>query len=211
MDYFTFSTGLWYRVDLDYKTKVYSEVEALERFTGLPDADPDTDEAGYNLMAAEAIDGLCLDRKFVFDGGPDKMEICDILTRNACLVHVKQRGSSSTLSHLFAQGVNSAERLLLDEEFRRQAREVIVSEEPSFADVLPLDRPRDPRSFRIVFVVITRSERQTPLTLPFFSVVGLRAAAARLRAFGFQISVGAVKEGVGTVPDGQDVSDVTTI
>ena len=42
--------------------------------------------------------------------------------------------------------------------------------------------------------MITRSERKTPLTLPFFSVVSLRAAAERLRAFGFAVSVAEVHE-----------------
>jgi len=137
---------------------------------------------------------LCLDKKLVFDGGPDRMEICDVLTREGGFIHVKQRGSSSTLSHLFAQGVNSAERLLQDHEFRRQARDVIEREDPSFVDVLPADRPQDPRAFEITFAVITRSRRPTPLTLPFFSVVSLRAAATRLRAFGFRVSVAEIHE-----------------
>ena len=158
-------------------------------------------------MAASALDALCLDKKLVFDGGPDRMEICDVLTRDGNLIHVKQRGASSTLSHLFLQGINSAERLLQDDDFRRQAREVITRENAAFGDVLPAGRPGDPSAFEITYAVITRSTRQTPLTLPFFSLVSLRAAANRLRAFGFRISVCEVHERVGTPttsPDGSD-------
>jgi uncharacterized protein (TIGR04141 family) len=190
---YVLSAGQWFRVDLDYKTKVYADVEALQRLDGLPDADPGTDEPTYNLKAAEAIGGLCLDQKFVFDGGPDKIEICDILKPDATLIHVKQRGSSSTLSHLFNQGVNSAERLLLDSDFRRKARAVAARENPAFANVLPETRPQAP-DHQIAFVVITRSERATPLTLPFFSVVSLRAAARHLDGFGFRVAVAAVRE-----------------
>jgi len=43
-------------------------------------------------------------------------------------------------------------------------------------------------------VVLTRSDRDTPLTLPFFSVVSLRSAAMRLRALGYRVSATAVKE-----------------
>lgn len=190
---YVLSTGDWFRVDLDYRDKVEADVRALPLITGLPDADPGTDEDAYNVKAAQALGALCLDKRLVYDDGPDKMEICDILTRDAGLIHVKHRGSSSTLSHLFAQGVNSAERLLLDQDFRDQARTVTEREDPSFRDVLPATRPLA-SDHEISFVVITRSTRTTPLTLPFFSIVSLRAAAARLQGYGFPVSVAAVRE-----------------
>ncbi len=186
--------GDWFRINLNFKQRVYDEADALDRRDGLPFADHGTDEDTYNLQAAETTDALCLDKKLVFDGGPDRMEVCDLLTRDGGFIHVKQRGSSSTLSHLFTQGLNSAERFLQDHEFRRQAREVVAREDPSFVGVLPADRPRDPHSFEVTFAVITRSTRQTPLTLPFFSVVSLCAAARRLRAFGFRVSVAEIHE-----------------
>jgi uncharacterized protein (TIGR04141 family) len=185
--------GQWFRVDLAYKEQVYADVEALAKLEGLPDADAGSGEDAYNVKAATALGGLCLDRKLVYDGGPDKMEICDILTNARQMIHVKQRGSSSTLSHLFLQGLNSAERLLADEEFRKQARDVIEAENPTFVDLVPVARP-DPANYEVGFVVITRSERSTPLTLPFFSVVSLRAATRALRGFGYGVSVAAVKE-----------------
>ena len=190
---YVLSGGQWFRVDLAYKEQVYADVEALSRLEGLPDADAGSNEDAYNVKAAVALAGLCLDKKLVYDGGPDKMEICDILTSARQLVHVKQRGSSSTLSHLFLQGFNSAERLLYDEEFRRQARDVIQAENPKFVDCIPLARP-DPANYEVSFVVITRSERSTPLTLPFFSVVSLRSSTRALRGFGYRVSVAAVKE-----------------
>ena len=39
-----------------------------------------------------------------------------------------------------------------------------------------------------------RGNRDTPLTLPFFSLVSLRAAAARLAGYGFRVSIAAVQE-----------------
>ncbi len=189
---YVLSAGDWFRVDLDYRKKVEAEVNALPRLTGLPDADPGTDEAQYNLKAAKALGALCLDKKLIYDG-PDKMEICDILTRQGGLIHVKHRGSSSTLSHLFAQGVNSADRLLLDQDFRDEARTVIKREDSSYENVLPASRPT-PSDHEISFVVITRSARNTPLTLPFFSVVSLRAAASQLKGYDFRVSIAAVRE-----------------
>jgi len=190
---YVLSTGDWFRVENDYRKRVEAEVEKLPRFKGLPDADYGTDEDRYNLKAAKAIGGLCLDKKFVFEQGHDKMEICDVLAADGTLIHVKQRGSSSTLSHLFSQGLNSAERLLLDDVFRDKARKVVKKVNAGWLDKLPASGD-DARDHEVTFAVITRSERKTPLTLPFFSVVSLRAAAERLKAFGFDVSIAQVQE-----------------
>lgn len=190
---YALSGGEWFRINRDFKDRVYDAVGKLGRLEGLPDADAGTSEDAYNVKAATALGALCLDKKLVYEDGPDKMEICDILTRGGGLIHVKHRGSSSTLSHLFAQGVNSAERLLQDGDFRQNARAVAASTNVEFSEVLPAARP-DPGSHEIGFVVITRSDRATPLTLPFFSLVSLRAAASRLQGYGFRVAVAAVKE-----------------
>jgi uncharacterized protein (TIGR04141 family) len=192
---YVLSGGDWFRVNLEFKQRVEEDVARLtvERDGWLPEADAGTSEDAYNVKATAAIDGLCLDRKLVSEGGPDKMEICDILTRDGGLIHVKHRGSSSTLSHLFAQGLNSAERLFQDGDFRRKAREIVAAESADFAEVIPEGRP-NPGDHEVTFVVITRSTRETILTLPFFSVVSLRAAARSLRGFGFPVSIAAVRE-----------------
>lgn len=190
---FVLSTGDWFRVNLAYRDEVYADVKALPTYDGLPDAEIGTDEGSYNATAASHIDGLCLDKKLVYDGGPDSMEICDIFTRSAGLIHVKLRGSSSTLSHLFSQGVNSAERLLLDADFRAAMRAVVAATDGGFESLVPTSRP-DPADHEITFAVITRSTRDTPLTLPFFSVVSLRAAARQLDGYGFRVSVAAIPE-----------------
>ncbi|MDO8213985.1 DUF6119 family protein [Conexibacter sp. CPCC 206217] len=190
---YVLSDGDWFRVDLDYRTRLEAEVRALPLFHGMPDAAPGSNEDAYNLEAARAMGAVCLDKRFVYDGGPDKMEICDLLTRDGALIHVKHRGSSATLSHLFSQGVNSAERLLTDEDFRKKAATVIQRESNGNGPSWPLHRPR-PEDYEIVFAVITRSTRRTPLTLPFFSVVSLRAAAKTLQGFGFKVSTVAVRE-----------------
>lgn len=191
---YVLSAGEWFRVDRDYRSRVEAEVEALPKCTDLPDAELGTDEDTYNKKAAVALEALCMDKQLVYDGGPDKMEVCDVLTQDGRFIHVKLRGSSSTLSHLFAQGTNSAERLLTDEQFREKARALAAALDPAYSDVIPLERPQNAADHEVTFAVITRSKRETPLTLPFFSVVSLRAAAQRLSAFGFRVSVAAVPE-----------------
>jgi len=190
---YVLSAGEWFRVDLTYRDQVYADVNALPIFSGLPDASAGTREDAYNTLAAAHLGALCLDKQLVRDADGDSIEICDIFTRSGGLIHVKMRGSSSTLSHLFTQGTNSAERLLLDPYFRASARKVIHSSDPSFEALVLSGRP-DPAQHEVTFAVITRSTRSTPLTLPFFSVVSLRAAARTLDAYGFPVSVAAVQE-----------------
>jgi uncharacterized protein (TIGR04141 family) len=191
---FVLSGGRWFRVNRNFKERILNEVSDLTHFQGLPTADVGTTEDAYNQKAADALGAACMDKKFVFDASPDKMEICDLLTPTGAMIHVKHRGASSTLSHLFAQGVNSAERLLGDAEFRRQARQVVSAVNGDFADVITEERP-DPSRREVVFAVITRSSRDTPLTLPFFSVLSLRNAVRRLRALGCPVSVAEIREG----------------
>jgi uncharacterized protein (TIGR04141 family) len=191
---YVLSGGDWFRVNLDFKERVLEELGILTTLMeGLPQADAQTTEAAYNAKAATSLNALCLDTKLVRDGGPDSIEICDILTREGGFIHVKHRGSSATLSHLFAQGINSAERFLQDAGFREKAREIAAAENPEFAALFSEGRP-DAADHEITFAVITRSSRDTLLTLPFFSIVSLRAAALRLRAMGFRVSVASVRE-----------------
>jgi uncharacterized protein (TIGR04141 family) len=190
---FVLTGAQWFRVDVDYKNKIYKQVNALKKLAGLPKADATGGEKAYNVKAAAELGALCLDRKLIQDSGPDKIELCDILTLQGGLIHVKPRGSSSTLSHLFNQGLNSATRLFVDQEFRSKARALAASEDQAYADVLPADR-FDAAKHEISFVIITRSKRNTPLTLPFFSVVSLATAATYLQGYGYTVSIAAVQE-----------------
>jgi len=194
---YVLSGGEWFKVSLDFKDRVYSEIGLYTRELAiLPGADAGTTEDAYNVKAAGDLGGLCLDKRFIYDGGPDRMEICDVLTREGGFIHVKNRGASSTLSHLFAQGLNSAERFLLDADFRSRARDLLAADDPAFIEFFS-DRQPDPGAHEVTFAVITRSTRDTPLTLPFFSVVSLRSVATRLRAMGFPVSIAAVREADG--------------
>lgn len=191
---YALSAGQWYRVSLAFKEDVYAFVKALPAVdAALPDADLGTDEAAYLAKAAQVTGALSLDQQLVRNAVPDPVEICDLLTSDGVLLHCKKRGKSSTLSHLFAQGVTSAELLMQDAAFRAEARDIAGRLDASFADVLPRDRPsRD--DHEVGYVVITRSRRDSPLTLPFFSLVSLRAAAQRLDALGFRVSASAIEE-----------------
>jgi len=76
-------------------------------------------EGDYNVRASEDNDLLLLDKQaFIFDGYRNRIESCDLATKNGDLIAVKKMTSSATLSHLFAQGSVSAKLLKLDTRYR---------------------------------------------------------------------------------------------
>ena len=191
---YVLSAGEWFWVNQSYADEITEYARGLPTLEiDLPECEPGMKEDEYNAAAAEATGCLCLDRQFVKDSVPDRVEICDLLSPKGQLVHVKKRGASSTLGHLFNQGLNSAEWLFEEPAFRAEARQIATALNPEIGAVLPEGQP-EPSDYEVAFVVISRSNRDSPLTLPFFSLVSLRNVARRLRRLGFQVSVKKVPE-----------------
>ncbi len=115
-------------------------------------------------------------------GGHSSIEFCDLLTAEKHLVFIKRYSGSQQLSHLFAQGVVSAELFVQDAAFREKLN-----------DKLPVghklantaDRPHA-EDYEVVFAIISKSKN--PLDIPFFSKVSLRAARKRLEAYGYRVT-----------------------
>jgi uncharacterized protein (TIGR04141 family) len=186
--------GQWYEVSASFADEVIRFAQSLSELDlPLPDAAEAIREDEYNRHAAEALGALNMDTRLVRRPTGDRIELCDLLTRERQLLHVKKRGSSSTLSHLFSQGVVSAELLAREEPFRTAARSTVAELDGHFADVIP-DSRLDRDGWEVGFVVLTRSQRKTRLTLPFFSLVNLRSAVLRLQDLGYRVSVRQVNE-----------------
>jgi uncharacterized protein (TIGR04141 family) len=192
---YVLSGGDWYRISKTYRDRVDERVGKLSKLrVGLPPASVEETEAEYNHRAAKAIDGLCLDGKTIGVGGVDRVELCDVLKKDGVFIHVKKRGRSSTLSHLFAQGVTAADLLLNDEEFRKDAVALATAENKNFAKAVPASLG-ERESIKVAYVILSRSKRKDrPFGLPFFSLVSLQAAARTLRNAGITVYVQEIKE-----------------
>ena len=187
------NVGKWYKVAADFTQIVNDD------FASTPDSSvklldyAHDNEGAYNRAAATALAGsFCMDNDpILHGGGQSRIEFCDILTADKRLLHVKRYSGSAQLSHLFAQGVVSAELFVGDEEFRRKLNDKLPAGN-KLAN--PAARP-SPEDYEVVFAIISKS--LNPLNLPFFSKVSLRNARRRLRGYGFRVS----KLKVGTVGD----------
>jgi uncharacterized protein (TIGR04141 family) len=127
--------GLWYLMDEDYASQLRVRVrEIFNRSwnTTLPPWEykdgKKVDESKYNKAAAEAIGGLNLDCQLIrTTQNKHGFEASDILAPDGAMIHVKKADASAPLSHLFAQGHNSAHSLMYDNEAREKFRELVAS------------------------------------------------------------------------------------
>ncbi len=182
---FVFSNGEWYQVAATFADRVNQFFnEMTQCCLDLPDyTDGDKDEGGYNKRVAASIANLLhFDKDLVsFKGERGRVEFCDLLTTDRQLLHVKKRGYSSNLSHLFFQGYVSAEALLEDPNFRRQIRETLGEDQ---LHLVPETKPT-PSDYEIVYALI----HDGPQTVPFFSKVSLQATCRQLHRMGYKTSL----------------------
>lgn len=183
---FLLSGGSWYRVApafVDVVSRYVRRIPATR--VVLPEYDDDSEE-GYNkrVVRGNRRELALMDRKNIpYGGGPSRIEFCDLYSRSRAMVHVKRYQGSSVLSHLFAQGVVSAQAFLRSSEFRKKVNEKL----PDSHKLGNTERRPRADSYEVAYAVISRSAR--PLELPFFSKVNLRHAAEQLQTLGFSVTL----------------------
>jgi uncharacterized protein (TIGR04141 family) len=178
----------WFRIADSYLAEVDEAIQNIDQIDNaafLPPIEVGQKEAEYNLAAANS-DRLCLDKN-LFTGlpGTSSVEVCDLLTRQREFIVVKRYNGSSTLSHMFAQALVSAE-LFND---LRQYREFVTQQVPNDWPVLfDVDTP-DKRAISFVYAIAGASGGELVNVLPFFSKVNLRHSVRAIKRMNFQVKV----------------------
>ncbi len=193
---YVLSAGDWFRVEKTYAAYIKKKLQRHVKKDVLPDAVPDEAEAVYNARIAPLIGAALLDRKILkAEEAKTGIESCDLLLKDGQFVHVKRKTRSSTLSHLFAQGLVSAEVFLRDEKYRSDLRDAVQALLPALVKVLPPVVGRPPaQNFGIVYAVISKTKSGIAKDLPFFSQVNFVRTADRLVALGFPVTLTHVPE-----------------
>lgn len=188
---YVLSGGLWYQVDVKLADEVKNFFEETARID-LPPAKAGENEETYNSRIAVAgnTDLLCLDRKLIKPAGSTSgIEVCDFISREKHFIHVKNKTSSSRLSHLFNQGTVAARVLILDNQSRDKVRDKIKeveleTEQTGYESILPSSTEEfQPATFTFVYAVISTGNNPK---LPFFSLVSFRQAARDLHLLGYK-------------------------
>lgn len=185
--------GAFFAIDRDYLRDLNDYVDCLpEPSVRLTASEEGMHEDEYNERAVAGLNGqgLLLDRQLVtVSSVTTTIEICDILTKNGCLIHVKRDLGSSDLSHLFAQGYVSAELLQTSPEFRLAARDTIERQPNGDQFQMFGPDPLDTTRFEVVYAIIAKwRNRALAKALPFFSKINLRRTAQQLTSRGFRVS-----------------------
>jgi uncharacterized protein (TIGR04141 family) len=185
---FALSHGEWFEIDQNYVRQVNDELNLIPEHPTLvlPQANIGEREPVYLERATAEANGVfdLLDQKTVtYGGGHSSIEICDLLSVDRNLIHVKAKTKSSTLSHLFAQGLVSAQHLR-DVRFRRLARNECTTHGHIF----------DTEDFKtsdhaVTFAIITAATNDIKEALPFFSKQSLANAARELRNMQYTVYV----------------------
>ncbi|MAF28864.1 MAG: hypothetical protein CL820_09875 [Croceicoccus sp.] len=187
---YVFSGGRWYQIDQNLAKEVQEFFDATSK-VDMPAAEADETEETYNKRVAGLdADMVCLDRRLIKPtGATSKIEACDFLGRERQLIHVKDKTSSSRLSHLFSQGTVSARVLATDPPSRDSVRNEVIAVQAEtgqtgYEDIIPNSGNDFTRGdFTVVYSVIAASDKPK---LPFFSLVSFRQAARELHALGYK-------------------------
>lgn len=185
------NNGKWYRIDGDYKSSIESRFSKIPLYpTEFPEYFKGEYEGPYNQRVVEMNSSteLLLDKKTIYYGGRgSQVELCDILCKDGTFIHVKHYQGSSTLSHLFNQGLVSARLVKADPSFRKCAQVVLDKIEPN---CFKLERDSVKQ---VVFAIISKYDAVRP-EIPFFSKVALDAVCSQLAAMDIDVALARIKE-----------------
>jgi len=180
--------GEWYFIETSFIQKLDNSLAPyfVNHHSFLHECD-EVKEDAYNIsITATNSAVICLDKKNIAPKGQRQVEPCDLISRigdKVHLVHVKISTRSSSLSHLFNQGVNSIELLRMEESSRDKLKELIEND-PDICNLI------DRGDFSVTYGIITKKEanRQSK-NLPIFSRISLLRAVNTLKMMGIQCTV----------------------
>jgi uncharacterized protein (TIGR04141 family) len=174
----------------DFLAEVNEEIGALRPCAlVLPDSQPMWQEKKYNEEASAATGLTLLDRNLIsIPGRTTPIEPCDLMSGDGHLVHVKRHFVSSELSHMFNQGLVSAE-LLMIQGFRDRLRDKLVELGAPDHAARVADNTLRPHDWEVVYAIVGDWRgRELVEVLPFFSKLSLRHVAAELRRMDYRVS-----------------------
>jgi uncharacterized protein (TIGR04141 family) len=195
--------GEWFAVDKDFHASVESDFNKLVSANPFVSSTTKTNEREFIKELNNHKDLLNLDQvKLSPDGMPGaNLEPCDFLSTVKQFIHLKDGHGSAPISHLWNQGVVSAEAFVRDAKFRKDLRSATKARQKKFKKsgfdkILPDGRSKPiPSDFTIVFGIMRgRYKKSATLGIPFFSKISLRAVADRIQLMGYGVEIHLVEK-----------------
>lgn len=184
--------GNWYRIERKFKAQVEAFFNAIPKVSIIGKTECVNEQDLIDDIDAKRADLLKLDKTKINPAGVRyaNLEPCDFLSDKRQFIHLKDGHSSGPISHLWSQGVVSAEAFVSYSDFRKKLRAKVKSLAGGFEAQLPKSTDRVVRGdYQVVYGIMRKPYADGTIDLPFFSKVSLQAAAERIRQFSIPIAI----------------------
>lgn len=179
--------GKWYRVDNDFVQQINQAYDDFPISKIIfPKCGKGEKEKEYNLRFANTnrqTFALMDAKNISYGGGRSREELCDILVSDGTFIHIKHYRGSSVLSHLFNQGLVSADLVKSEKLFREEAQRVLNKSNPEFNFIITEDSISE-----VAFGIISKYAEERP-NIPFFSKITINHVRRRLERYGIRVSI----------------------
>src|SRR5690606_24574717 len=179
--------GEWYLIARDFIQKLSNELDPLfiDTHIYLHQCEHKREDDYNNSVKDAQQDVICLDKQNISLKGQYRIEPCDLIyVYNGYLelAHIKVSTRSSSLSHLFNQGVNSVE-LLRREEKAQDKLITLVESQPEMQSYIKSG------DFRITYGIISKKRNKKSSGLPIFSRISLLRIVNTLKTLKIPVQV----------------------
>lgn len=185
--------GKWYKISDKFKDKVEEHFNSIDDITVIGPTYCQNEEDLIADILKTRPDLIKLDRTKINPEGvvAGNLEPCDYYSNDKYFIHLKDGESSGPISHLWMQGVVSAEAFVADGEFRRKLKDTVAAIKggSAFLGTLPDGRKRevDRGEYTVVYGIMRHRYVDGSIGIPFFSKVSFMATCDRLRRTGMNI------------------------
>lgn len=184
--------GDWYCVEKKFKKNIEDFYNDIEKVTIVGATTCKNERDLIAEIVATRVDLLKLDQQKINPAGVRyaNLEPCDFFSKDKQFIHLKDGNSSGSISHLWSQGVVSAEAFVSDADFRKKLRKTVKDLGGGFEAGLPKAGEKVTRDdFKVVYGIMRQPYADGTLGLPFFSKVSLQTAVSRIQQFGIPVAL----------------------
>jgi len=186
------NAGKWYCVDDNFVKDINEKYNQAELSKIAFNEYNHKNEADYNssFVESNSDEYILLDCKNIFYGGSNsQIEVCDVLSKNKELIHIKRYSGSATLSHLFNQALVSTELLKSAPDFLAKVNKKIEVDSYKITD---------PKDISVIVAIINKGSSTEKPNIPFFSKITYTEMVRRMSAFGINLKISSIAIGAGS-------------
>jgi len=195
--YYVIFAGGWYKFGKEYAQSINDFYNSIQKLDIIQKTDKRNEEELIEYLESQQINWIKLDQtkinpkntRYAF------IEPCDFYTKNKQFIHIKDGHSSAPISHLWMQGIVSAESFSQDSSFRSQVYNKIKKLKPGFEQYIDDGRRRpETNNYTIVYAIMLKPRKDRTIDLPFFSKVSLKSAVQKLNLMRYNVCINLIRK-----------------